>query len=108
MCLEYSIDRFDRYADSDSGTDSPENIAMDKDESDVFANRDEPVPLLTVTNSDDASTSEAEGDGKRKRLKGALSVSKMKEKMQDISHAQEEKSESSTASPALHERLFAK
>jgi carboxylesterase type B len=81
---------------------------MDRDESDVFANRDEPVPLLIVTNSDDTSTSEAEGDGKRKRLKEALSVSKMKEKMQEIGHAQDEKLDSSTAGPSLHDRLFAK
>jgi hypothetical protein len=81
---------------------------MGKEKSDIFANRDEPVPLLAVTHSDDASTSEAEGDGKRKRLKEALSVSKMREKMQDIGHAQEEKLDSSTASPSLHDRLFAK
>ncbi len=81
---------------------------MHHDEADVFANRDEPIPVLTVTNNDDASTSEAEGDGKRKKLKEALSVSKMKEKMQDISHAQEEKADGGTSSPSLHERLFAK
>lgn len=78
---------------------------------DVFANRDEPVPLLTVTRSDeDPSTSEAEvdGDGRRKRLKKVFSVSKMKEKMQDMSSAQEEKLEASNMSPSLHDRLFAK
>ncbi len=81
---------------------------MPQDEADVFANRDEPVPLLTVTNSDDASTSEAEGDGKKKRLKDALSISKMKEKVQDVSHAQGEKGDGGTSSPSLHERFFAK
>lgn len=81
---------------------------MHQDEAEVFANRDEPVPVLTVTNSDDASTSEAEGGGKRKKLKEAFSASKMKEKMQDISHAQEEKVDGSTSSPSLHDRLFAK
>ncbi len=65
--------------------------------------------LFSVTdNEDDASSSEAEGRGKRKRLKEVLSVSKMKEKMQDMSNAQEEKIEASTASPSLHDRLFAK
>lgn len=82
---------------------------MEQDGSDVFANRDEPVPLLTVTNSDeDISTSEAEGSGKRKKLKEALSVSKMKDRIQDMSNAQDEKLESTTPSPSLHDRLFAK
>lgn len=82
---------------------------MGKDGTDVFANRDEPVPLLTVTNSnDDASTSEAEVDGKRKRLKEALSVSRLKGKVQDISNAHEEKLEASTSSPSLQERLLSK
>ena len=84
---------------------------MDESRADVFANRDEPVPLLTVTHSDDgASASEAEvdGDGRKKRLKQVFSVSKMKEKMQDISKAQEEKLETNATSPSLHDRLFAK
>lgn len=82
---------------------------MEQDGSDVFANRDEPVPLLTVTKSDeDISTSEAEGSGKRKKLRKALSVSKMKDKIQDLSTAQEAKLESTTASPSLHDRLFTK
>jgi hypothetical protein len=84
---------------------------MDDSTADVFANRDEPVPLLTVTHSDDdVSTSEAEvdGDGRRKRLKKAFSVSKMKGKIQDMSSAQEEKLEASTTSPSLHDRIFAK
>jgi hypothetical protein len=82
---------------------------MDRDVTDVFANRDEPLPLLTVTNSDeDVSTSDAEGIGKRKRMKEALSVSKMKGKIQDLSSAQEEKLEAIATSPSLHDRLFAK
>lgn len=82
---------------------------MDDEKADVFANRDEPVPLLTVTNSDeDASTSEAEVDGKKEKLRNKLSVSRMKEKMQDMSSAQEEKLEASQPSPSLHDRLFAK
>lgn len=82
---------------------------MEKDGSEVFANREEPVPLLTVTNSDDASSSsEVEGRRKRKKLKEVLSVSKMKEKVHDLSNAQEERLEASTASPSLHDRLFAK
>ena len=86
-------------------------IAMAGFAADVFANRDEPLPLLMVTHSDeDASTSEAEvdGHGKGQRLKKAFSMSKMKEKMQDMSNAQEEKLEASTTSPSLHDRLFAK
>jgi hypothetical protein len=82
---------------------------MDESTADVFANRDEPVPLLRVTNSDDDyGSSEAEGDGKRTKLKKVLSISKMKEKMQEMGHAQEEKLEASAASPSLHDRLFAK
>jgi hypothetical protein len=82
---------------------------MDHDGNDVFAHRDEPLPLLTVTDSDeDVSTSDAEGIGKRKRLKEALSVSKMKGKIQDLSSAQEEKLEAIAASPSLHDRLFTK
>jgi hypothetical protein len=82
---------------------------MEEHAADVFANQDEPLPLLKVTNSDDeASTSEAEVDGRRKTLKKVLSVSKMKEKMQDMSSAQEEKLGVSTASPSLHGRVFAK
>lgn len=77
----------------------------------VLANRDEPLPLLTVTHSDgDVSTSEAEvdGNGKSEKLKKAFSMSKMKEKMQDMSSAREEKLEASTAIPSLHDRFFAK
>lgn len=81
---------------------------MDEEENEVFANRDRPVPVLTVTNSDNnASTSEAEPEGKRKRLKQALEIPKMKEKLRDMSNMQEERLETST-SPSLHERLFTK
>lgn len=74
---------------------------------DVFANRGEPVPLLTVTNSDDgSSTSEVEVGGKRTRLKKTFSASKLKEKMQDVGQAHQEKIQAK--SPSLQDRLFSK
>ena len=77
---------------------------------DVFANREGPVPFLTVTNSDDgSSTSEVEVDGKRRKVRKALSASNLKDKMQRVGQAHEEKMEKmETGTPSLHDRLFAK
>ena len=71
---------------------------MDEYTADSFANRDEPLPLISVT-ADDVrdSSSEVETPGKRVRLKKALSASRLKEKL-----------DSSSNNPSIQDRLFAK
>lgn len=81
---------------------------MEENGDDVFANREQTIPLLTVADSDDnASTSEVEPDGKRNRLKKALGAPNIRDKLQDMSNRQEEKLGASS-SPSLHERLLTK
>ena len=83
---------------------------MDEYTVDVFANRDEPVPLISVTQSDvDASSSEAESISHRGRLKSSLSASRLKTKGQEFAAAQLEKSQLNTATKSsLQDRLFSK
>lgn len=83
---------------------------MDEYTVDVFANRDEPVPLISVSQSDvEASSSEADSISRRSRLKRSLSPSRLKTKGQELAAAQLEKSQLSPATKSsLQDRLFSK
>ena len=79
---------------------------MDEFTQDAFANREEPVPLLTVTGTEDGgSSSEVEKDSKRKRLRKKLSASRIKEAARSLGA---DKAEKLDGSPSLQDRLFAK
>lgn len=83
---------------------------MDEFTADAFANRDEPIPLLSVPYSDiDTSSSEAERDSGRKRLKKSLSPSHLREKARGISNEIDEKAANSGEGKlSIQDRLFAK
>ena len=83
---------------------------MDEYTADAFANRDEPVPLLTVTYSDaDGSSSEVEKQGKRQRLRSSLSTSRLKEKAREMKVSHLDKVEQAPESgSSIQDRLFAK
>ena len=76
---------------------------------DAFANRDEPIPLISVT-ADDLldSSSDAEVAGKRARLKNKLSASRLKDKARGYAASQAEKLDTSPGSSSIQDRLFAK
>jgi hypothetical protein len=81
---------------------------MDEYTADAFANRDEPVPLLVVPNSDiDTSASDAESvastASRSSRLKRSVSPSHLKEKAQDRRAEQAE-----GAKLSIQDRLFTK
>ena len=78
---------------------------MDEYTADAFANRDEPVPLLTVTGSDDGFASEAEKMRKRDKIK--KSAARMKEIAQDLGVEHVQRLQSSSSS-SFQDRLFAK
>ena len=78
---------------------------MDEYTADAFANRDEPIPLLTVTGSDDGSASEAEKSGKRERLR--KSASRIKAMAQELGAEQAQRTQNS-GTPSIQDRLFAK
>ena len=82
---------------------------MDEYTADAFANRDEPIPLISVT-ADDlvGSSSEADTPGKRARLKKTLSGSRLRDKARPHAAAQVEKLDSSPGSASIQDRLFAK
>jgi Integral peroxisomal membrane peroxin len=73
---------------------------MDEYTADAFVNRDEPLPLISVT-ADDVldSPSDADVPGKRPRLKETLSASRLKEKAQN---------NASSKAESFQDRLFAK
>jgi hypothetical protein len=77
---------------------------MDEYTADAFANRDEPIPLFTVTASDEGSVSEPERVGKRDRLK--QSASRMKAVAQDLGAEHAQRLQNNGTS--LQDRLFAK
>lgn len=83
---------------------------MDEYTVDVFANRDEPVPLIAVSPSDvDASSSEAESIGRRSRLKRSLSPTRLKTKGQELAAAQLDKTQPSPGTKgSIQDRLFSK
>jgi hypothetical protein len=80
---------------------------MDEYTADAFANRDEPVPLISVQGDDVESGGEKAS--RRTRIKGSLSPSRLKAKGQELVAAQLEEHESSTPGKlSLQDRLFAK
>ncbi|KAL2431009.1 hypothetical protein ABEF95_001107 [Exophiala dermatitidis] len=85
---------------------------MDEFTADAFVNRDEPVPLITVSNNDqDGPSSEADTPSNKGRFRGALSASssRLKAKGQELLAAQLEKHESSPEPKlSLQDRLFSK
>lgn len=85
---------------------------MDEFTADAFANRDEPIPMLTVTNSDEggsASDQDSTGSGKRQQLRRSLSKTRLKGKVQALGVAQAEKHEAAgEGNLSLQDRLFAK
>lgn len=83
---------------------------MDEYTIEVFANRDEPVPLIAVSQSDlDASSSEAESISRRSRIKRSLSSSRLKTKGQELAAAQLDKNQPSPGTKgSLQDRLFSK
>lgn len=85
---------------------------MDEFTADTFANRDEPLPTLTVTYDDISTDSDqpVEADNrKRTRLKRAFSRTRIQEKAQELHAATSEKAATSpTSKPALQDRLFNK
>lgn len=82
---------------------------MDEYTAETFANRDEPVPLITVSQSDvDASSSEASVPAQSTGFRSALS-SRLKSKGQDFVAAQVEKHGSSSGTTSsLQDKLFSK
>jgi hypothetical protein len=81
------------------------NFNMDEYTADTFANRDEPIPLFTVTGSDDDSASDSEKTSKHGRLR--KSASRMRAMAQDIGAEQAQRLQNNGTS-SIHDRLFAK
>ncbi|KAL9114401.1 MAG: hypothetical protein Q9227_001482 [Pyrenula ochraceoflavens] len=79
---------------------------MDEYTADAFANRDEPLPLISVAPDDAASATsdqELERNGRRDKLRKKLSGSHLKEKIQQHADSYQEKAQ---GSPSLQDRLF--
>jgi hypothetical protein len=83
---------------------------MDEFTADAFANRDEPVPLLTVTQSDvELSASDVESEGKRRRVRKSLSPSRLRDKASDYASSQLDKAESHPdIKLSIQDRLFSR
>jgi len=85
---------------------------MDNFTADTFANRAEPLPLLTVTSDDvDAESSDTDSNSvsRASRLRRRLSASRIQEKAQQLHAVTSEKATSSPTSKAsIQDRLFNK
>ncbi|KAJ9651573.1 Peroxisome size and maintenance regulator [Neophaeococcomyces mojaviensis] len=82
---------------------------MDEFTADAFANRDEPLPLLTVTHDDVDLSSEGTDSSRRSRLRRKVSRSRLQGKAQEIHAANAQKGAASpTGRPGLQDRLFNK
>ena len=71
--------------------------------SETIANRDSPIPIVSVTSPDDdvaSSPDNGRNNGKRQALKHSLSSEKLKEKLKGL---ESQKAESPNR---LHDRLF--
>ena len=77
---------------------------MDEYTADAFANRDEPLPVLTITPEQDNAT-QVEGNGSRAKIRKTFSASRLKERIQDASSGHAERTEGHSS---LQDRLFAK
>ena len=78
---------------------------MDEYTADAFANRDEPIPLFTVTASDVGSASDPEKTSKRDALR--KSASRVRAMAQDLGAEQAQRLQNNEIS-SIHDRLFAK
>jgi hypothetical protein len=78
---------------------------MDEYTADAFANRDEPIPLFTVTGSDPGSASDSEKTSKRDGLR--KSASRMRAMAQDFGAEQAQRLQNNGTS-SIQDRLFAK
>lgn len=87
---------------------------MDEFTADTFANRDEPLPLLSVTyDDDDDDTESSEADpsrvSRRSRIRRKLSASRIREKAQGLHAVTSEKAASTpTGKSSIQDRLFNK
>ena len=81
------------------------NVNMDEYTADAFANRDEPIPLFTVTGSDVGSASDSEKPSKHDRLR--KSASRMRAMAQDLGAEQAQRLQNNGTS-SIQDRLFAK
>jgi hypothetical protein len=78
---------------------------MDEYTADAFANRDEPIPLFTVTGSDVGSASDSEKTSKHDRLR--KSASRIRAMAQDLGAEQAQRLQNNGTS-SIQDRLFAK
>jgi hypothetical protein len=78
---------------------------MDEYTADAFANRDEPIPLFTVTGSDVGSASDSEKISKHDRFR--KSTSRMRAMAQDLGAEQVQRLQNNGTS-SIQDRLFAK
>ena len=76
---------------------------MEESAANVFANREEPIPVIAVT-SNEAAVNDGTPDAERKRDKliNSLGGSKIKDKLQDVSAGKAE------AGHSIQDRLFTK
>ena len=80
---------------------------MDGTISDTFANRDEPLPLLTV-NFDDLDLSSSETESRGQRFRRVVSAGRVREKAQDLHAVTSEKIAAGPGRPSIQDRLFNK
>ncbi|KAI9759795.1 MAG: hypothetical protein M4579_002094 [Chaenotheca gracillima] len=78
-----------------------------------LVNRDDPIPVVTISGSEDSNQSGHSSSSKRHHLRNKLSVSKLKEKAREhVKHeskdAGKQEEESTGGSGSLHDRLFTK
>lgn len=86
---------------------------MDEYNVDTFANRDEPLPLLTVPYDDVDVSSDAETDSgkgsRRARIRRKLSASRLREKAEELQKVTSDKSSHNHGGrPSIQDRLFNK
>ena len=85
---------------------------MDESTADTFANRDEPLPLLTVTDDDvdpESSDTDSSRVSRASRMKRRLSASHIRDKAQQLHAVTSEKAaHSPTGKASIQDRLFNK
>lgn len=78
------------------------SLTMDEFTADAFANRDEPIPVVTLSASDDHASDVDEHSSRRHRIKKVLSSSKLRDKLYDMGE------NNLGPSLSLQDRLFAR
>lgn len=83
---------------------------MDEYTADAFANREEPLPSLTVSLTDvELSASDAESNGRRQRIRKSLSPSRLRDEASEYTAAQAEKASlSPDVKLSIQDRLFSR